>query len=92
MKISQRVYRNETQQIAEVETTEELVNLPWVKQHSKSKKFSQFSVSTSFPGHNLLIARYTDGTHWVIGYLQVNEGEKVNLPIFTKRNPITNII
>jgi len=87
MKITQHIPRfvdtNEPRQIAEVQTTEELLELPWIRKLSENQKFTQFSVSTSHPGHNLLMVEYTD-EYWVVGYLQINKGGKVNLPTFIK--------
>lgn len=65
-------------------TTEDLLNLDYVKtfcQYSNVFKFSHFALSEK---NNDLLGIYNDGaSSWPIGRLETKEG--VNLPTFTKK-------
>ena len=67
--------------------TEELLNIPWVKQWERDsdKKFYRWSKS-----EELLIAEYDNGNYWwVIGYIK--DPKKVKL-LKTVESPQTNIV
>ena len=70
-------------QTIEFQNTEELLNIPFVKNFSTEQDFYKYSISVNHPGHSLLIAEYNKGQNWwVVGYLSIEENSSLNLPIW----------
>ena len=65
-------------EVVKFNTTEELLEIEFVKNFSRNDNFCRYSLSTSL-GRGALMAEYEDGYEWwVIGHL--DNTEEVNLP------------
>uniref|UniRef100_A0A6M3J1R8 Uncharacterized protein n=1 Tax=viral metagenome TaxID=1070528 RepID=A0A6M3J1R8_9ZZZZ len=70
--------------IIEVETTEQLLSLSFIKKWKDDKDFYRFSKSKYFEDYYLLMAEFKEGkVWWVVGYL-TGEKDKVELPMWKK--------
>lgn len=64
----------------EVNTLEELLQLPFVLRWSEGTEFDHWEQAEYFSGATLLMAIMKDGKHWVVAY--VTKGDLSPLPVW----------